>query len=140
MKRRGWGLGAGSSRAPLWLESQGQRLHVWPLPWPGTGQGRSVYHSSCRVPFLSDGCHRSQHPLGFPAPSCPSLPTTSLAFLEGTERRPGRHRRPMAGLGLASSQYRGPWAQLGTAAGLTMPRRSPDVGIVGVEGHTEMCA
>ena len=46
----------------------------------------------------------------------------------------------MAGLGLASSQYRGPWAQLGTAAGLTMPRRSPDVGIVGVEGHTEMCA
>lgn len=132
-QREAKGLRAGSSRAPLWPESQGQHLHVWPSPWPGTGQGRSV-------PFLSDGCHRSQHPLGCPAPSCPSLPTTSMAFLEGTERRPSRHRRPMTGLRLASSQLRGPWAQLGTAAGLTMPRRSPEVGIVRVEGHTEMCA
>lgn len=93
----------------------------------------------CSLP-LSDGCHRLQHPLGCPAPSCPSLPTILLSSLEGTERRPGRHRRPMAGLVLASSQRGGPWAQLGTAAGLAVPRKFPKLGTVGVKGHTQMCA
>ena len=105
--------------------------------WPG--QECVPQWLPCSLP-LSDGCHRPQHPLGCPAPSCPSLPTTLLSSLEGTERRPGRHRRPMAGLVLASSQRRGPWAQLGTAVGLAVPRKSPKVGTVGVKGYTQMCA
>ena len=46
----------------------------------------------------------------------------------------------MAGLVLASSQRGGPQAQLGRAVGLAMPRKSPKVGTVGVEEHTQMCA
>lgn len=129
----GKGLAAGSSRVPC-----GWSSHV-ALAWHWPGQKCVPQQLPCSLP-LSDGCHRPQHPLGCPAPSCPSLPATLLSSLAGTERRPGRHRRPMAGLVLASSQRGGPQAQLGRAVGLAMPRKSPKVGTVGVEEHTQMCA
>ena len=76
----GKGLGTGSSRAPLWPGSQGRCLRMWPLPRPGIGQGRSVYRSGCRVPFLflmavtgrNTLWAAQPHPaLVFPPPCCP---------------------------------------------------------------------
>lgn len=95
-QRAGKGLGAGSSRAPC-----GRSPRVWPSPWPGTGQGRSVYRSGCHVPFLFLMAVTGRNTLWAAQPH-PALSSRDLAVFPGGDREEARqaqkaHSRTGAG-------------------------------------------